>query len=152
MMQQGFGTDTNPYLYHCFWKAAIDSQYRYFALVILNVILHLRHKNLWNNHRYLKYLILVLFLFFGLLGYFWENFQYFGTKSKYYDGDLKKLEKTKKPIYITLPEGRYFSTLWIENIKKCAQNPFFRPALSYSSGLKTTKAITRVIFFNTIGI
>ena len=44
--------------------------------------------------------------FFCLLGYFWEI----------YDGDLQKWEKTKKPIKIALPEGRFFSTV---SILKC---------------------------------
>ena len=66
-------------------------------MVILDVILHLRHNNILNNQLYVKYVILKWFLFFCLLGYFWDNFQYFGKKSKYYGSDLKKIWNNLKP-------------------------------------------------------
>ena len=134
MMQQGFGTETNPYMYHCFWKSAINSQYlQIIAMVILNVILNLRHKNILNNQLYVKYVILIWFLFFIV---YWAIFERIFCILEQNQNTMMGIEKNeKKPkTQIALPEGRFFSTFCMENIKKCAQKPSFRLMLSYSSG------------------
>ena len=45
---------------------------------------------------------------FFVYGIIFENFQYFGKKSRYYEGDLKNGNKNSKPIKIALSEGRFF--------------------------------------------